>query len=151
MGKMLKDGKNVQSLAVIVLDVFLYNFWRRDDINKLFFSSEKWVVACHTVKFLYTLDDFKGNNWPLKSSKMYENLTVGWATTHFSLKKTICWYHSSFKSYRGKRDCTFFPSSSHILCRLINNVLCCLVIWMHNVPERWLCIYQGSNSASFKI
>ena len=26
MGKMLEDGKNVQSLAVIVLDVFAYNF-----------------------------------------------------------------------------------------------------------------------------
>ena len=37
MGKMLEDGKNVQSLAVIVLDVFAYNFKRRNDINKLFF------------------------------------------------------------------------------------------------------------------
>ena len=26
MGKMLEDGKNVQSLVVIVLDVLLYNF-----------------------------------------------------------------------------------------------------------------------------
>ena len=26
MGKILEDGKDVQSLAVIVLDVFLYNF-----------------------------------------------------------------------------------------------------------------------------
>ena len=41
MGKMLEDGKNVQSLAVIVLDVFAYNFKRRNDINKLFFSSER--------------------------------------------------------------------------------------------------------------
>ena len=33
--------KNVQSLAEIVLDVFTYNFKRRNDINKLFFSSER--------------------------------------------------------------------------------------------------------------
>ena len=26
MGKMMEDGKNAQSLAVIVLDVFVYNF-----------------------------------------------------------------------------------------------------------------------------
>ena len=31
--------KNVQSLAEIVLDVFTYNFKRRNDINKLFFSN----------------------------------------------------------------------------------------------------------------
>ena len=33
--------ENVQSLAVIVLDVFAYNFKRRNVINKLFFSSER--------------------------------------------------------------------------------------------------------------
>ena len=48
-------------------------------------------------------------NWPLKSSKMYENLTVGQATTHFSLIKTVCWYHSSFKNYRQKRPILLRP------------------------------------------
>ena len=80
MGKMLEVGENVQSLAVIVLDVFLYNFWRRNDINKLFFARP-------TVKFSYILDDFKGQLLPLKSSKVYKNLTVWQATTHFSLEK----------------------------------------------------------------
>ena len=51
MGKILEDGKNVQSLAVIVLDIFIYNFWRRNDINKLFFFSERWLVLRPTVNF----------------------------------------------------------------------------------------------------
>ena len=62
MGKMLEDGKNVQSLAVIVLDVFLYNFWTRHNINKHFFYCEKWVFARPTVKISYILDDFKGQS-----------------------------------------------------------------------------------------
>ena len=50
MGKMLEDGKNVQSLVVIVLDVFPYNFWMRHNINKRFFSCERWVFVGPTVK-----------------------------------------------------------------------------------------------------
>ena len=36
---------NIQSLAQIVFDIFLYNFWSKNDINKCFFQ---------------ILDDFKG-------------------------------------------------------------------------------------------
>ena len=58
--------------------------------QQMVFFSEKWVVAHPTVKFSYILDDFKGQLLPLKSSKVYKNLTVWWATTHFSLEKTVC-------------------------------------------------------------
>ena len=57
---MLEDGVDVQSLTQIVLDVLLYNFWRRNHINKRFFSNEKWLVCRPTVKFSDILNDFKG-------------------------------------------------------------------------------------------
>ena len=81
---MLEDGKNVQSLTVIVLDVFVYNFWRRNDINKLFFSNEKWVVGRPTVKFSYILNDFKGQ---------FINLKIGYflhPNLHSSSSITMC-------------------------------------------------------------
>ena len=55
---MLEDGVDIQSLTQIVLDVLLNNCWRRNDINKRFFSNEKWLVRRPTVKFSDILNDF---------------------------------------------------------------------------------------------
>ena len=44
---------------------------------------------------------------------MYENLTVGRPVTHYSLEKTVCSYHSSFKSYRRKRPTLLRPEIVH--------------------------------------
>ena len=51
MGKMLEDAKNIHSLAVIVLDVFLYNFWRRHNINKRIFPVKDKYLFVLQLKF----------------------------------------------------------------------------------------------------
>ena len=44
MGWVMEDGKNIQFLALILLDVLLYDFWWKKDINKTFFF--QWKMTC---------------------------------------------------------------------------------------------------------